>query len=37
MEFFYFLDSRLRGSNTLGLAPLGKGELILRLKCYERL
>ena len=28
MDFPYFLDSRLRGSDTLGLAHQGGGELL---------
>jgi len=32
---FYFLDSRLRGKDTLGLAPGGEATCFIRLKCYE--
>ena len=34
MEFSYFLDSRLRGNDTLGLARLGEASCFMRLKCY---
>ena len=28
MDFSYFLDSRLRGNDTLGLARQGRGKLL---------
>jgi len=34
MESSYVLDSRLRGNDTLGLAPSGETSCFIRLKCY---
>ena len=32
---FYFLDSRLRGNDTLRLAPREERGYFFRLKCYN--
>jgi len=32
--FSSFLDCRLRGNDTLGIAAMGKASCFIRLKCY---
>mgnify|MGYP001051716794 CR=1 FL=1 len=36
MDFSYFLDSRLRGNDTLGLAHQGRGDLAHPANSYRK-